>query len=296
MRRPAVLIVLVSVASACGPSIPGHAGYRASDRKPWTKAKVLELDDSQEAEVDDIVQYAKRQRARWYAVDLPEFGELEVKLTSSPLALSDSKDKEVDLAFEVLDERYTVLIRADADEEDAGDESKTRTLYELEAGRYYLHVYLQRRLDAAEFSLQVAFTSAKKEFESTFPTRVAYTPVLPAVSPIDDAPVAAAPPPRKPCKGDRCKKPPKPPPPETAVRARIAGISASGSGTRLKINKGANAGIKAGWKGSVITQSGASVEGGSFTVDKVTETESFASVRATPDSVTSAKYVRLRPP
>ena len=111
--------------------------------------------------------------------------------------------------------------------------------------------------------------------------------------PVDDAP-AIVKTPRKPCRGSRCRKPP----PSVAIRARVSGITASssGKGTFIKINKGENAGIKVGWRGTVISESGARIPGGGFSVSKVTQSESYGTVRATPDAVTSAKYVRLRPP
>ncbi len=286
MRRR--LGLLLALAIGCGPSIPEHNGYKRGIQRPWTKAKRLELEEG-EAEVDDIVSYPKRMRARWYAIDVPEFGELALKLTYSSTALAERRG--LDLAFEVFDEGYTLLVRADRSEDDAGDESKSRTLYELDPGRYFVHVYLQRRLDAAEFTLSAKFASARKEYESNFPARVAYLPILPAVPATDDTPVAE--PVRKKCEG--CKKTPEPPP-EVAVRARIAEATVSGAGTRIKINKGSSAGIQQGWKGSVITSGGARIPDGSFTVEKVSETESYASVRATKDAVNSAKYVRLRPP
>jgi hypothetical protein len=286
----APLLVAISLAAwACGPAIPEHAGYKRGLTKPWTRAKTLELDEALETEVDDTISYPRRQRARWYAVDLPEYGEIEVKLTYSSLTLGENK--ELDVAFEVLNEQYVVLTRADADEEDAGEESKGRTLYELEAGRYFIHIYAQERLDAAEFTLRVQFKPAVAQYESDFPARVGYIPILPAVPPVDDAPMPVV----KKCTGSKCKKR-KPEPVDTAVRARIAEATVSGAGTRIKINKGAMAGIAAGWKGSVITSAGARIPDGSFTVDRVSDNEAFASVKATKDAVNSAKYVRLRPP
>lgn len=289
-----LLLIGAFVASACGPAIPEHNGYKSSKVKPWRKAKVLELDESFEAEVDETVNYRKRKRAKWYAVDTPEFGELQVKMTASPLSLGEVRD--FDLAFEVLDSNFNVLTRADAEEDDAGEEKKDRTLYELDGGRYFIHVYTQERIDSAEYTLRLQFTPEKKEYESNFPAKVAYVQTLPAVPPVDDAPMR--PPPKKKCRGRKCKK--RPPrvvdKPTTSVSARISGITASGSGTRIKINKGSSAGVQKGWRGSVTNKGGKRIAGGGFTVSKVSSNESYATVKATPDAVTSAKYVRLRPP
>lgn len=289
-----LLFISVLLVGACGPAIPEHNGYKNNQVKPWRKAKVLELDESNEAEIDESVDYRKRKRAKWYAVDTPDFGELQVKMTYSPLLLGEVRD--FDLAFEVLNSNFTVITRADVEEDDAGEEKKERTLYELEAGRYYIHVYAEQRIDAAEYTLRLTFKSAKKEYESNFPATVAYVPTLPAVPPVDDAPIA--PPPKKKCRGKKCRKhTPKPPTtPTKSVGARISGITASGSGTRIKINKGSAAGVEKGWKGNVVTKGGSRIAGGGFTVTSVSSNESYATVKATPDAVTSAKYVRLRPP
>ena len=291
-RMLRVLLISAVAASACGPAIPEHNGEKSATATPWRKAKLLELDESFEAEVDDTVDYRNRKRARWYAVETPAYGELQVKLTASPLVLGEARD--IDLAFEVLDSNFNVLTRADAEEDDAGEENKDRTLYELNEGRYFIHVYVQQRIDAAEFTVRVQFKAENKQYESNFPARVAYVPILAAVPPVDDAPVAQ--PPRKKCRGSKCRKREPKVADKPAVRARISGITASGSGTQIKINKGSSAGVKEGWKGSVITRSGSSIAGGGFTVKRVSSSESYATVKATPDAVTSAKYVRLRPP
>lgn len=289
-----VLLIGVFAVTACGPGIPEHNGYKNAKVKPWRKAKVLELDEAMEAEVDESVDYRKRKRAKWYAVDTPDYGELQVKLTSSPLFLGEVRN--FDLAFEVLDSNFNVITRADAEEDDAGEERKERTLYELNEGRYYVHIYLQERVDSAEYTLRLVFKPAKKEYESNFPAKVAYVPVLPAVPPVDDAPLVVEKKPK--CRGRKCRRhTPRPKDkPSTSVGARISGITASGSGTRIKINKGSAAGVEKGWKGSVVTKGGSQIAGGGFTVNKVSSNESYATVKATPDAVTSAKYVRLRPP
>jgi hypothetical protein len=288
-----VLLMSALLAAACGPAIPEHNGYKGNNVKPWRNAKVLELDEVFEAEVDESVDYRKRKRAKWYAIDTPEYGELQVKLTASTLALGEVRN--FDLAFEVLDSNFNMLTRADAEEDDAGEEKKERTLYELSGGRYFVHIYAQQRVDAADFTLRVLFKAEKKAYESNFPAKVAYVSALAAVPPVDDSPL---PEPPKRCRGKNCKKrtPKVNDKPSTSVQARISGITASGGGTRIKINKGSSAGVQKGWKGSVITKGGSSIAGGGFTVSSVSSNESYATVSATPDAVTSAKYVRLRPP
>src|SRR5690606_2189740 len=136
---------------------------------PWQNPTVLLLDEDGEAEVDDAVSYPSRERAKWYAVDLESGGELEVKLSVPALV----DDRVIDLAFEVVGEDYQVLAKADEEEDDAGDERKTRLIGGLGPGRHYIHVFAQRRLDEAEFNLQLAFQGTASEVESDFPAKVA---------------------------------------------------------------------------------------------------------------------------
>lgn len=298
MTRLAWPVALAAVLAACGGTdVPTHNGYKSPKATPWRKPTVLLLDDQGEAEVDDSVSYPKRLRARWFAVDIPTGGQLEVQMQTEPQG-----DREVDLAFEVLNEGYEVLVRADRDEEDAGEETKTRALKLLPPGRYYIHVYAQRRRDEADFTVGVTFRPGQSaRAQSNFPASVAFVGSLPDVPAVDDAP-APAPVPHR-CKGAKCKKPPPPPPhedntpPPKAVRARVAGIvSESSGGTQIRIDRGSAQGVAVGWKGSVESRDGKAITGGSFEVSRVTAAESFGTVRAPAKSVTEAKYVRLRPP
>ena len=293
----AFLAVALAMPACGGTDVPEHNGYRSAKSRPWRKPTVLRLDDSFEAEVDDAVSYPRRQRARWYAVDLPSFGGIDVQVTVPELA----EDREIDIAFEVLDEGYSVRAKADAAEDDAGDEQKIRRLRRLPPGRYYIHVFAQRRLDEADYTLQVNFKPQKGREPTTFPAQVAYIGALPDVPLTDDAPAPA--PVVKKCRGSRCKKrvarvEKEPEPQPKSIRARIAGISdaGSGKGVQIRINQGANQGIEVGWKGTVVSRDGKAIAGGSFEVSKVSPGESYGTVRASASSVTSAKYVKLRPP
>lgn len=288
-------VALSAVLAACGgPDVPTHNGYKSPKATPWRKPTVLVLDDQGEAEVDDSVSYPKRLRARWFAVDLATGGQLEIQLQTEPQG-----DRDVDLAFEVLNEGYEVLVRADRDEEDAGEEQKTRALKDLRPGRYYVHVYAQRRLDEADFTLALAFKpGAVAAGPSNFPASVAFVGALPDVPAVDDAPAPAV---VRKCKGSKCgKKPPPPSEPEPtvkAVRARVSGIvSSSAGGTQIRVDRGAAQGVAVGWKGSVESRDGKPITGGAFEVSRVTAAESFGTVKASADAVTQAKYVRLRPP
>jgi hypothetical protein len=277
-----------------GPDYPTHNGYKSAKARPWRSPTVILLDDSLEAEVDDSVSYPKRLRSHWYAVDLPASGELQVQLMMSEV----SGDRDVDLAFEVLDEGYRVLAKADREEEDAGEEQRLRTAKGLAAGRHYIHVYAPRRRDESDFTLQLVFRPRAVDRPSNFPATVAYIDPLPNVPAQDDGPPAPV---ARKCRGSRCKKHvPKvevaEQTPARSIRARIAGIVESGSSVQIRINQGSNQGIEVGWKGTVVSRDGKPIPGGSFEISKVSQGESFGTVRARADSVTSAKYVRLSPP
>lgn len=287
-----LLLSLGFAATACGPRAPAHNGYRPNRIEPWTKAKKLEWSDDLETEVDDKVSYPDRRRARWYEVELPHYGELELKLSSTQLG---EPKPDFDLAFEVLNASGRVLARAGVEEDDAGEETKERTITEMPAGVYLVHVYAQERTDAAEFNLQIAFKRLPPPDTSTFPDEVPYVGALAAVPPVDDAP-----PPVTRRRRRRDRPPRRDPQPEQpavkALKVRIANITARGGRTAIRIAAGKNRGVAVGWSGSVVTRGGKSISNGGFKVTKVTATESYASVRASADAVNAAKYVRLRPP
>ncbi|WP_199350849.1 hypothetical protein [Haliangium ochraceum] len=307
-------------AAGCSKNIPTHDGYRTADAEGWNKPEVLELDSDREAEIDSELSYPKRRRARWFAVDLSRPGELEVMLSYAALSAiqadeepEEDEDDPFDLAFEVYDASYRMLTRADNREDDVGERRKRRTLYELPAGRYLIHVYLQRRLDEVEYTLRVQHRLG--EFvasASDFPKTVAFYPDLPAVPKTDDAPRPE--PPR--CRGRRCRGKPnrpsnRPKPrnntpapsgdgqvvavPDGGMRARIIGIRAAGGGTRITINRGSAHGVAKGWRGQVVTAKSKSIANGSFTLDSVKAQESYATVRASSDTVSNAARAIIQP-
>ncbi len=285
-------LLAFALAAGCGPSAPLHNGYRKKHTKPWLKAKIHSFDEAGEIEIDSKVSWAKRRRARWYAIDVPVFGDLSVTLRSEQIG--ESSD-EFDLAFEVLAENGKILLVADKEEDDAGEEEKERALAEVDPGRYLIHVFLQSRLSAATFNLRVKFVPGVQPDDSTFPREVAYIGNLPAVPPVDDAPPPVVK--RKCKKGKRCKRVVTRAPPPSAgksVRVRITGITASERGSRIRIGAGKNKGITKGSRGAVISKGGSRITNGGFTVSRVTATESFASVRAKSDAVNGAKYVRIK--
>ncbi len=322
LRACLVVCVLVSLGSlaGCGSSIPQHSGYKT--KSPWKKPKPLVFDDKLEAKAKGELSYADYKRAKWLAIDLPEDGILVLDLEFAPT--DDAGDATV--AMEVLDAGFNVIAEdedapvqaadapdegEDGDEEeedgdeDSGDDSsgetqKNKTLPDLAPGRYYVHLFLTKRLDAAEYKLAVKFEPVVKEVASGFPKDVAWVPALPIVPPEDDAPPPAEKKPeKKPCKGKDCKKrdpkPPKPEPEEPAstgaVSARVIDVKVgSGGGTDITIGAGTDQGLTSGRKGSIN-----GVKNGGFTIASCGNRSCKASVKASVDEVNaSSKKVTIK--
>lgn len=303
---------------ACGgPQVPTHDGYRSNWDEGWEKPRPLELDEDNEAEVDGELSYPKRRRVRWYSVTLPGDGELEMVLTNSPLGVVSEEEEEeedaedpFDVGFELYDQNYKMLLRADKGEDDAGDRKKARTAYELRKGTYLVHVFLQRRLDEAEYTLRVKYSSGQVEPQTNFPKEVAYVEDLAVVPALDDAPPPEKKKPRPRCRGSKCKKkprgddPPKKDPEETGttptadkLRVKIIVVRGqSGGGTAITVAAGTDRGVDKGWTGQVVTKKGQAIPGGEFTITSAKNTSARGSVNISPDAVKQAGYAILRAP
>lgn len=298
-----------------GAPVPTHDGYRERWVAGWKKPSSLTLDEDFEAEADGELSYPKRQRARWYAIELPEDGKLEVQLMSARLGVTSEEadlvdvDDPFDVGMEIYDESYKVLARADRDEEDVGERNKSRTVDEVRKGRYLVHLFLQRRLDEAEFTVRVKFSRASLEPETDFPKQVAFVDLLPVIPAFDDAPEAE----RKPrCRGKRCGKsstskpkdskpkdttPAASTPVEGSMKARIVVVRGmSSGGTEITLNRGSSHGVDAGWSGKVVTKSGTALDGGSFTIISVKTTTSKARVSLSQDAVKQAGSAVIKAP
>lgn len=307
----------LSVLIGCGgKQVPEHDGYRTRWKPGWERPKKLEFDEDFEAEKDGELSYPKRKRVRWYQLETPEDGELEIVLQAGPLGSDPDEEEDdedvddpFDVGFELYDRNYKMLLRADNEEDDAGDRQKSRTAYQLPQGKYLLHLYLQRRIDEAEFTVTVKFKSGSVEPQTDFPKNVAYVDLLPVVPAVDDSPLNARPPRRK-CRGKRCKKPRRPRKPrdpkpddkpepvvEGALKGKITVIRAQASGgTEIVINKGSNNGVTRGWKGKLVTRKGKAIPGGRFTVRSVKTTSCKAKINVTSDAVKQAGRVVLTAP
>ena len=277
-------IVLVLLAIGCGgPKIPPHSGYKNDKSKPWAKAKALKLDDKSESKSEGELDYADHRRAKWYSVTLPSHGELTIKLEITPPG--DGTNEDFDLAVEILDPGFRVISKSDLEEGDAGELTKTKTLFDLEPGKYLIHLYLQSRVDSADYVLRTAFKPTRAaEAKTDFPTQVAFYPSLPMVPLADDVPPGRRPTTVITTTTRKPPKPPKPPPgtpPPAVLTARIVGVSVVGNNTRIVIGRGTATGASSGMK--------ARLNGISKTPTiECNENTCVAVVEATPDQVRGA--------
>ncbi|HWU87888.1 MAG TPA: hypothetical protein VN253_11465 [Kofleriaceae bacterium] len=278
---PAALAVALG---ACGgPKVPMHSGYKSDKAKPWKKPKQLVFDDKLEAKTDGDLSYRDYKRARWYEVDLPANGELTLKLEVTPPG--DAVNDDFDLALEVLDPGFRVISKSDREESDAGELAKTKTLYDLAAGKYLIHIYLQGRMDTAEFNLRAAFKrTAPAEVKTSFPSDVEFVTPLAMVPPKDDTPVTYKPP--KVVVTTTVKRPPptpkkEDPKPAEVLTARITAINVVNNKTQITIGRGTATDARDGMKGQLKGV-------GTFSLEGCTEKRCKATLSATPDQVRSA--------
>jgi hypothetical protein len=277
------VLATAAVAACGGPKVPMHSGYKSETAKPWKKPKVLAFDEKSEAKADGELSYKDYQRARWYAVDLPANGELSLKFDITPPG--DAVNEEFDLAIEVLDPGFRVISKSDLEEADAGELAKTKNLVDLRPGRYLIHVYLQGRMDSAEYSMRASFKpTAPAEVKTTFPSEVEFVPALAMVPLKDDTPASYKPPQPTVVKTTTIRKTPTQPKPEApkvdAISARITAIVVVGGKTQITIGRGTASKAANGMK--------VQVKGlGTFEVTDCTETRCKALVSGTPDQVRS---------
>jgi hypothetical protein len=271
-----------ALAACGGPQVPTHSGYKSETAKPWKKPKVLSFDEKGEAKTDGDLSYKDYRRARWFAIDLPANGELMVKLDITPPG--EAVNEDFDLGMEVLDPGFRVISKSDLEESDAGELAKAKTLVDLRPGRYLIHLYLQGRMDTAEYELRLAWKrTAPAEIKTSFPSEVEYVNPLAIVPPKDDTPVTYRPPQPTVTRitTRRTVKPTEPDKPKAqTLSARITAIVIIDNKTQLTIGRGTANGAADGMK--------ASLKNMSFTLTGCTETRCKAVLSATPDQVRAA--------
>lgn len=281
-----IVPVLFAVAACGGTQIPTHNGYKGGDKaKPWKKPKTLAFDDQGEAKADGDLSYAGFKRARWYQVNLPANGELALRVEINPPG--DATNEEFDLGFEVLDSGYRVIAKSDLEEPDAYELTKNKKLVDLVPGVYYIHLYLQSRVDSADYSLRASFKrTAAAEVKSNFPAEVEFVPALAMVPITDDTPKNYKPTPtvitrtpRRP--GTQAPPPPKDKPAAAGpLRAPIISIAVVSGGTQITVARGTEHGAAQGMKGQIpgVANSG-------FTLASCSPRTCVATVPATPDQI-----------
>jgi len=195
-------ILLVGALTGCGgPQIPTHNGYKPKEAKPWKKPKVLKFDDKGEAKAEGDLSYPDMRRAKWFELGLPANGQLQLTLEVTPPG--DAVNDDFDLGMEVFDPSSHIVSKSDIDDEDAHELTKKKTLVDLAPGKYLVHLFLEGRMDSAEFVLRAAFkATAAAQIKSNFPAEVLFVPALPMVPIQDDTPrgyktAVATPPPRR---------------------------------------------------------------------------------------------------
>ncbi len=281
------LVALSSILlAACGGrDIPLHSGYKSAKAKPWKKPKNLALNEKFEGKIDGELNYSTYKRARWYAVQLPSAGELALALEITPPA--DAED--FDLAMEVFDPGNRVIAKADLEEEDAKETTKKRTVEIAAPGRYLIQMYLQGRMDIAEYELQLAFTPKPGEMKTDFPASVQFIDELPQVPLTDDTPADR----RPKVIAHTGRRPPSPPKKDPVVVAPTASTSFSGmvlkvivvgDGTEITFSR--SEGVSTGMKGRVV-----GVQSGGFTVGNCTDRSCKGVVKATPDQIGAGKVI-----
>lgn len=292
----AALTAFAGAAACGGVQVPQHNGYKGKNPEPWKKPKELKLTEKggkYVGKVEDDLDYGTYKRARWYKITLPGPGKLDLELEITPGG--DAED--MDVGFEVLSPGYEVLAKSDADSDDANEQKKLKSLPDLEEGTYYVHLFLQGRMDAADVELKATFTRGEAVWKSDFPNEVAFVGELAAIPPFDDTPAKPTPPkPRPRPTGPRPPRPePEPPPTDPSapkpVAASITNVEPAGSGARITIGAGTNAGVQDGWKGSIT-----GVKGSSFTVSGCGAVTCQATVKVSADEAASSRKVVLKPP
>jgi len=289
--------VSVLALGACGGTqIPQHSGYKSNKAKPWNKPKTIKLNDDYKGKISAELDYAAFKRARWFAVDLPGPGTLDVNIEVIPGGPERDDDEQMDVGLEILDQKFNVLAKSDLEADDARELKKERSLKELPEGRYLIHMYLEGRLDAADVDLKVAFTKGDLPWQSDFPNQVAFVGPLPAVPVLDDTPA----PPKKPVRthgtrhGPRPPRPPPQDPPPTTPTAgnvvvAITDVQASGSGAQIVIGGGTSDGLSNGLVGSVR-----GVRNSTFKLTGCSSSTCKATVKASPDDVRGSGKVSIR--
>ncbi|HSS02402.1 MAG TPA: hypothetical protein VLM79_35325 [Kofleriaceae bacterium] len=276
---PLSVLLGAGLAACGGPQVPTHNGYKAKETKPWNKPKALKLDEKKEGKVEGDLSYPDMRRARWFEINLPSNGQLSLALEITPPG--DAVNDEFDLGMEVFDPSLRVISKSELEDEDAHELAKKKTLVELAPGKYLIHLFLQGRMDSADFVLRAQFKPTQAaEVKTNFPSEVPFPPALAMVPLQDDTPRNYRPQTQAVVKViKKPKEAPPPPPPAAAVSARIIGVQVVAGGTLITVGRGKSSGASDGMKAKINGISGA------FTIGNCNDRTCTATVAATPDQI-----------
>lgn len=291
------------VMGACGGSAPLHSGYPSGENEPWTSAENLRLRENGEAWTEGTISYPKRERAKWYVLDLPAPGKLVARLKMDPRTTG------ADVGIEILDAGYNIVVKGQNDD-DLGQNEKLREVAEARAGKTYIHIFALSRQDVADYRLAIRWEpkptasgevarAEPPDSKSAFPATVPNLPPLPAVPEATPGRhrVAQA---EKPKEPEPVEKPVEKEPWDDGgptVRGVITEFGTTSRGVRIVINKGSASGVDEGWVGYVVdAKTKRSLPKGSFTVKKTKDQESEGIVNLTLDQVQQNRTVVLKAP
>ena len=280
-------VIVLAIAACGGPQVPMHNGYKSPKAQPWLKAKDFKLTDnngSQEAKAEGDLSYRAQKRAAWFNINLAKQSVVDIMVEDTPPG--DAVNDNFDLGIELLDPGNRKVVRKDLEEGDETNADKKTIKKELEPGHYFLHLYLQSRMDTCDYSVHIKITpTAPALAKSDFPAQVLMLNPLAQIPINDDAPRNYKPPTptvvvtHKPV----VKGTPKPPPQPavTTISARIIKTAVVGNGTQITVGRGTETGASNGMKGKIN-----GINNASFQLDNCSSRSCTAVVQGvTPDQI-----------
>ena len=298
------IVLAFSLALGASAGCVKNVSYKAKSGKDYRYkgAKTIKLDGG-EARVNDIVTYPGSDREDWKVFEIPEGlqGDMRIKVRWRPARPG------MGVGVNVYDQYFERLERLKR----MRNRSKTLKVRNLKPGKYYIHVYAPKRIDAGKYRLSLSFRERKPAKVPTLEElagQIDDPPILPAViEPVVKTPEEiAAEEAEKQRLADEKTASDQLQADENAkqaelnkpVMARVRRTQSSGSGgVIITINVGRNKGVERDWVGTLLNgRSSDPLPDGDFKIIRVTARESIAKVRLAVDQVKSNPRVRLRRP
>lgn len=297
---------LCALALAGCPRNVGQHSQSGPDQRA-SGAQEIELDDDGEGDDRDIVTYPGGDRVDWKVVEVPEgkIGELEIELEWDPPRPG------LDVALMVYDANYDRVAQAKPDP-GTKDRDKDVTVEGAKGGKYFIQVYAPRRIDAGSYRLSVDFDvdddamaeaaqgSGEQGGGAGHP--IPSPPALPAIpEPGAETGTETATTGGTETGTTETGTESTETTTEVAtvepIRARIVRYQIRGGSALITVDRGKNAGVDRGWKGQILIGSSATpLNGGDFTVMRVTSKEATGKVNVSVDQIKANRAVLLAPP